>query len=629
MIQLNGPWFKDEHGRTLILRGVNLGGSSKVPARPNGATHLSQGFYDHRRVSFVGRPFPLAEAGEHFARLRAWGLTTLRLLVPWEAVEHAGPGVYDREYLEYLYEIVRRAGEHGLDLFIDPHQDVWSRLSGGDGAPGWTFEAVGMDVTRFTETGAALVHAIHGDPFPRMIWPSNYVKLASATMFTLFFGGNDFAPRTTVEGEPVQEFLQRHYIGAMVQVAGRLRGLPNVIGYDTLNEPSAGYIGWPDLTAHHGLLRLGETPTPFQAMLLGDGFPQEVEVWSAGLRGLRRVARRRLNPEGMRVWFEGRDCLWRENGVWDLAGDGQPHLLRPDHFARVRGRPVAFVDDYLRPFLERYAREIRAVAPDALIFLEAPPWQAPPAWDLAASPRVVHAAHWYDGLTVFTKRYLPFLALELDSGTFVLGRKRVQRSFAAQLARCKAEAAERLGGVPTLIGEVGIPFDLRNGRAYRTGDFSEQVRAMDRTFRALEANLLSGTLWNYTADNDNERGDQWNGEDLSIFSRDQQADPEDLNSGGRALEAVVRPYASKVAGEPLEMAFDVRQRTFSFSFRHDPDVQAPTEIYLPTFQYPDGCQVEVSDGTYEVDREAQTLVYHHGADQQVHRIRVRPVGRRR
>ena len=94
-MHIDGPCFKDESGRTLLLRGVNLGGSSKVPYTPNGATYIREGFFDHRNVSFVGRPFPLEEADEHFARLRKWGLTFLRFLVTWEAVEHTAPGVYD------------------------------------------------------------------------------------------------------------------------------------------------------------------------------------------------------------------------------------------------------------------------------------------------------------------------------------------------------------------------------------------------------------------------------------------------------------------------------------------------------------------------------------------------------
>jgi hypothetical protein len=623
-IRIDGPWFKDEDGRTLILRGVNLGGSSKVPY-PDGATHVREGIFDHRNVSFVGRPFPLEEADDHFRRLRRWGFTFLRLLVTWEAVEHAGPGIYDREYLDYLCEVVRRAGEHGINLFVDPHQDVWSRLSGGDGAPGWTFEAAGLDLTRFAETAAAIVHALHGDPLPRMIWPTNDAKLAAATMFSLFFGGNDFAPRTLVDGEPIQGFLQRHYLAAMAQVARRLRGLPNVVGYDTLNEPSPGYIGWPDLSAHDGLLRLGDSPTPFQSMLLGAGYPQEVEIWSLGLRGPRRRAAHLLNAEGASAWLAGHPDIWREHGVWDVDGAGQPRLLRPDYFAQVDGRPIGFGADYLRPFWEAYARTIRAVDPDAILFLEGPPRAAPPRWDLEQVPNVVYAAHWYDGLTLATKTYIPTLGADFFSGRLVIGRQRVRRSFARQLDSLRREAAQYLGGAPTLLGEFGIPFDLRAGRAYRTGDFSRQIQALDDTFQALEANLLSGTLWNYTADNDNERGDQWNGEDFSIFSRDQQEDPGDLDSGGRALVSAVRPYARAVAGKPLEMAYNPGRRVFDFKFRHDAAVQAPTEIFVPNAHYPEGYEVEVSDGDYTTDLTTQVLVYRHGDDLPVHHLRLRPV----
>jgi hypothetical protein len=170
-VSVDGRWFKDEEGRTLHLRGVNLGGSTKVPQIPNGATWNRVGFYDHRNVSFVGKPFPIEEADEHFSRLKKWGLNFIRFLITWEAIEHAGPGIYDEAYLEYLCAVVKRAADHDLFLFIDPHQDVWSRFSGGDGAPGWTFEVVGMDITKFHQAGAAFTHQEIGDPYPRMMWP--------------------------------------------------------------------------------------------------------------------------------------------------------------------------------------------------------------------------------------------------------------------------------------------------------------------------------------------------------------------------------------------------------------------------------------------------------------------------
>ena len=151
----DGIWLKDDQGRTLLLRGANLSGSTKVPVTPDGATYRQDGFFNGRDVSFVGRPFPLAEADEHFTRLRAWGMTFLRFLITWEAIEHDGPGQYDEAYLDYVRAIIEKAGEYGINVFIDPHQDVWSRMSGGDGAPGWTFEAAGLDFTPDTALGTS------------------------------------------------------------------------------------------------------------------------------------------------------------------------------------------------------------------------------------------------------------------------------------------------------------------------------------------------------------------------------------------------------------------------------------------------------------------------------------------
>jgi len=622
MIHVDGPWFRDEHGRRLILRGVNLGGSSKVPVSPDGTTYRKEAFFEHRSVSFVGRPFPLEEADEHFRRLKRWGLTFLRLLTTWEAIEHAGPGQYDVDYLDHLTAIVRKAGEHGLSLFIDPHQDVWSRLSGGDGAPGWTLEAAGFDLRNLHATGAAFLHQVHGDPLPRMIWPTNGSKLASATMFTLFFGGNDFAPRLAVDGEPIQDFLQGHYLGAIEQLARRLDGLTHVVGYDTLNEPSAGFIGIGDLTALPSPLRLGLAPSPFESMQLGEGATLPLDEWALSLFGPRRVGRQVANPNGLRAWQEAAHCIWLSHGVWEKDARGAARLLRPDYFRIVGGRQVDFAEDYYKPFARRFAERIRRAHPQAAIFLETQPGHAPPRWDRTDPKNIVWAPHWYDGLTLVLKRLIPFLGIEFSEARLILGKGRVRRSFAEQLAAQRRAAEQKLGGVPVLIGEIGIPFDLDHKRAYRTGDFGQQARALDRSLEALEHNLLSATLWDYTADNSNARGDLWNDEDFSIFSRDQQADPRDPDSGGRALDALLRPYPVAVAGDPLRMAFDRRTGVFEFEFRHDSQVTEPTLVYVPEQQYPGGRHVTVSDGEAEPGSDPQTLVYRHGLDRDLHSLRI-------
>jgi hypothetical protein len=362
-------------------------------------------------------------------------------------------------------------------------------------------------------------------------------------------------------------------------------------------------------------------PSPFQSMLLGSGYSQAVEVWESSPTGFRRAGSRIQNEGRVRAWLPGRECVWRENGVWDVGTDGNPRCLRPDYFANRNGRPVDFPQDYYLPFARRFTDAIRSVDPKTMIFVESSPRTPPPRWDAG---NIVYAPHWYDGFVLYIKDFSNWMAANFHTGGLIFTPWCIRRSFAAQLNRFRGWAAEYLGNPPVLLGEFGIAFDLRNKQAYRTGDFGRQIRALDRTLRALDDTLLSGTIWNYTADNTNAHGEGWNDEDLSVFSRDQQRDPKNIHSGGRALEALVRPYVRAVAGKLLSMRFDIHNRTFACAFRHESTVTALTEIYLPEFQYPNGVEVAVSDGGFEIRAEDQILLYRHSVDRTVHTIRVRP-----
>lgn len=617
-ITAKGPWFIDETGRRRILHGVNLSGGSKVPAQPPGFTHLPDSLDETRDVSFIGRPFPLEEADEHFARLKHWGLDFLRFIVTWEAIEHAGPGDYDEDYLDYLEAVLEKALEYDIHLFIDPHQDVWSRFSGGDGAPAWTLEAAGMDVAKLNETGAALLHQIHGDDFPQLMWANNYYRFAAFTMFTLFFGGETFAPNLLVDGRNIQDYLQDHYVRAYAHVARLIGGLPNIVGFGTMNEPHFGLIGVPDLRSHgHLLFQRGVMPTPAQAIFLANGFAQECSDFGSPLPSFppRQTTKARLDPGGATVWREGCGDVWRAHGVWDVADDGAPRLLRPAHFARGE-----FAADFLKPFTERFAAGIHEVVPGAHIFVEAEPFMPPPKYDEAE--KLVYAPHFYDGITLFTRRFHPQLNFDFATMRPLIGEASIRRYFSRQFGNFRRYADEAMGAVPIVIGEFGIPFDMNSAAAYHTGDFTRQAQALDYNLRALDDNLLSYTLWNYTPDNSNAHGDLWNNEDLSIFSRDQQSNPDNIDSGGRALSAVVRPYARKIAGEPLSMRFDMARGSFTFSFRHDSALTEPTEIFVPNSQYPEGYEVTVSDGEFEIQREEQLLIYRHSEADKPHTIRI-------
>ena len=612
MIKTKDSWIVDDKGRTVMLRGVNVAGSSKVPSKPNGATWNSEGFFDHRNISFVGKPFPLNEADEHFSRLKLWGFNTIRLLVTWEAIEHAGPGIIDREYLDFLYEIVKKAGEYGFYVIIDPHQDVFSRFCGGDGAPGWALEAVGFNIKNFKDTGAALVHQTHGDSFPKMQWPTNAYKLAAATMFTVFFAGNDFAPNTFVEGIPIQDYLQGHFFNAMIKVAEKLQTLDCVIGFDTFNEPQGGYLGLKDLRKYIGQVDLGIVPTPWQSMLLGAGIPQKVKILRRDVFGTWNNGTVTLNLDKKSAWLPNHECIWKQNGVWNFDQNGEPVLLRPDYFASFNGKETNFVQDYLTPFMKKMIKAVRSIKKEWIVFIETETNNYPPDWNEAADENLVNAPHWYDGPLMFLKTYIPWIGYNEITGETTFGTKRVKKAYIAQLGDMRRRTKENLGNIPMLLGEFGIPFDLDHKKAFKTGDFSSHIKAINRCMEAVESNLLNYTIWNYSPDNNNAHGDLWNDEDLSIFSPDQRTDKDDLNSGGRALQAVIRPFPQVITGEPIISKFDPFTATYHLEFLGNPALNYPTEIFLPKYHYPDGVEVKISDGKYEIDPEKQLFRYYQG-----------------
>jgi len=42
-------------------------------------------------------------------------------------------------------------------VVLNFHQDVWSRVTGGDGHPLWLFDKVGLDYTKFDVADAAII----------------------------------------------------------------------------------------------------------------------------------------------------------------------------------------------------------------------------------------------------------------------------------------------------------------------------------------------------------------------------------------------------------------------------------------------------------------------------------------
>lgn len=352
---------------------------------------------DHTQVSFVDRPFPLAEAREHFARLKQWGLTLVRLLVTWEALSHAGPcPAYDidADYVAYLQALFAIMDEFGLKCIVCAHQDVWSRLCGGSGAPGWTLVAAGLDPRRLNATATALVPDAGGEaltsvppagkeePTGPFNWPSGYQKMAPATMATLFWGGKTFAPNLCIttdhagraQPENIQDFLQASYIEAFAQLAEALRSCRALAGFDLMNEPHRGYINLYsfDQWCYETDLHIGHYPSALESFALGDGYAQDIPFYVKSWPFPSRMSHRTHIAPRSRVWIDratapfpstrrSDGCIWREHGVWAWNEKNQkPVVLQADYFS-VDPRPghgrrrVEFYRDFYAPFIQAFA----------------------------------------------------------------------------------------------------------------------------------------------------------------------------------------------------------------------------------------------------------------------------------
>ncbi|KAL0242313.1 hypothetical protein I308_105942 [Cryptococcus tetragattii IND107] len=710
--------FQDVNGRALLLRGVNLSGSAKLPN--NQPSHVREDFWESAEAGkgdFINRPLNLEDgsADLHLARLKAWGYNLLRYVFTWESLEHAGPKKYDYAYMDYIIAVLRKCKEWGFRVFMDPHQDVWSRFTGGSGAPLWTLYACGIDPYHLTPTASAYLHcewpsaeSPRPQDFPAMIWGTNYTHLANQTIWTFFFAGKTYAPKCIIDGKNIQDFLQDHFIDAVGELVKRIAEEGSdlmdecVIGWDSVNEPGEGLIGYKDLAVipAEQQLKKGPSPTPIEGMRLGMGEAQDVQVWNFGPMGPYRGGRQTIDPKGVRLWLSEEDdikrgsgkwgwtrgkewalgtCIWAHHGVWDIATST---LLRPDYFSTLPtdpSRQVDFVNDFWALHWLAYSSRIRLHHPESIHFIQTPVLSQPPKLPQSfLKGRACSSPHFYDGLTLMTRHWNWFNAdaigvIRKKYWSIVqavrIGEGPIRNMIQGELAVLKQDTVDLLGNYPTLIGEIGIPYDMDDKKAYGyvdggrgEGDYSSQQKAMDCSMNACDGpNCLNYAIWNYVPDNVHEWGDNWNGEDLSLWSVDDKEQesyhdssrsntpnlsssfnnltnssatlmvpmsgasklcpspsmvesgdfsPAVVLDGSRAAAAFCRPYPVATVGIPERIDFDIPSTKFKFTVRVRADDIANqtiyTEIYLPFVHYAASLDPSHSTGQNSISGQANS-----------------------
>ena len=121
-VHTEGDRLVDEHGRTVVLRGINISGGPRE-ATPE-----------------------ILDAFEYF------GFNAIRVVLSWGEIEPS-PDVIDPAYLERVDQVLADAEARGLYLVLDMHQGFWSAYA----FPEWTCDTPpdGMDIPATMACAAA------------------------------------------------------------------------------------------------------------------------------------------------------------------------------------------------------------------------------------------------------------------------------------------------------------------------------------------------------------------------------------------------------------------------------------------------------------------------------------------
>jgi endoglycosylceramidase len=202
----DGARYEDDLGRTVLLRGVNVNQIHEYATNAPG----------------FAPTVPLTD--DDLAGIAALGFDTVRLLVSWSRLEPA-PGTIDDAYVATVRQWVEAAATHDLYVAVDMHQDAWG-------------VAVGTPVG--TDCPAPLTPNIGWDGAPAWATITDGLTTCRAQLRELAPAVAQAWTHFYVDEQPGN--VRSHLVAVWGHLAGALADLPNIAGWDLLNEPNPGSI---------------------------------------------------------------------------------------------------------------------------------------------------------------------------------------------------------------------------------------------------------------------------------------------------------------------------------------------------------------------------------------------------
>jgi hypothetical protein len=501
------------------------------------------------------------------------------------------------------------------------------------------------------------------DMLPFTNWGLNAgLSLDVQRAWAALFAGKDVFPDLKVKNKDIQEYLQSAYERMWGEVAKAVKDMPNVIGYDIMNEPSGFFLFMTIIAAYfqtgskEGIINLIDT------IFADRKFAEDLVDILIGI-GLLPDVTPETREQEMKLW-----------------GFDKANLLA------ILGLNYGFDRNYIMPFHERMGRAILQNDPNAIIFVEPTissienlllfitgggegetvfnvPYSRPEL------PQVVYAPHWYPDIYPFPGFNMPYRVFKVEE------KRRKKKEYLTSILTHISSARKNMGNIPVVLGEYGTYFTLSSKPASDIGSGEsiwkkavENARSenyiipkyiINDEYEALEDIGIGRIIWCWSWENDDWRGEGWNAENFSIVER---REPEEcktvskkarscdddpyivrLNDGAylvpRGYEAYARPHPNFLAGKLESLQFFSELHYFDpekgipnpvgeFTLElESKETDEPTEIFIPYYiYYPDGFFVWVSDGYIMYDHKNFKLYWYHEVDEPgfTHKIVIRP-----
>src|SRR5579864_662250 len=176
-----------------------------------------------------------------------------------------------------------------------------------------------------------------------------------------------------------------------------------------------------------------------------------------------------------------------------------------------------------------------------------------------------------------------------------------------------------IGLPPSLLGPLSCPLGedrtfndaeaqaARNGDALILSEFgaTDDLPTIERDLDAADRHMDSWQYWTYAG------GDPCCPRPAEGIILDPSKPPTPSNLKQGKLDTLSRPYPRAIAGTPLSWSFQstAANQAFTFVYQADPNVRAPTEIFIPIARhYPGGYTIHVGGPAVVTSAPGATIV---------------------